>query len=232
MLFFGRHKTIEKRGFFRGFTDWHSHILPGVDDGIKTMDDALALLKRYEDVGVSTVWLTPHIMEDIPNTTAHLRSRFAELQAAYTGGLTLHLAAENMLDNLFEERLEAGDVLPIGEKADSLLVETSFFTPPMNLKGMMRTIMSKGYYPILAHPERYQYMDDNDYDELKEMGVRFQFNLMSYAGMYGHEAKDKVKRLATAGYGNYYGTDVHRLGQFEGFLASKAEIVPLTNNQH
>lgn len=228
MLLFGRHKTIEKSGLLRGFTDWHSHILPGVDDGIKTMGDSLALLKRYEDVGVSTVWLTPHIMEDVPNTTARLRSRFAELRAAYKGRVALRLAAENMLDSLFAERLEAGDLLPIGEKADCLLVETSFFTPPMNLKGIMRRIMSKGYYPILAHPERYRYMGSDDYAGLREMGVRFQLNLMSYAGMYGREAKEKVRRLAAGGYGSCYGTDVHRPGQFESFLASRAEVVPLT----
>lgn len=117
-----------------GFTDYHSHILPGVDDGVQTMDESLEILRLYEEQGIKSVWLTPHIMEDIPNTTAHLRDRFAELQAAYTGGVQLHLAAENMLDNLFEERLGKNDLLPLGENGDHLLVETSYFSPPMGLK--------------------------------------------------------------------------------------------------
>ena len=97
-----------------GFTDWHCHVLPGVDDGVRTMAEALEVLEEYGRRGVAEVWLTPHIMEDIPNTTAALRERFSELQAAYSGPVRLHLAAENMLDSLFEERLESGDLLPLG----------------------------------------------------------------------------------------------------------------------
>lgn len=121
---------MAESGFFHGFTDWHSHILPGVDDGVQTMEEALEILAKYDELGVKEVWLTPHIMEDIPNTTQHLKERFAELRAAYKGNVILHLAAENMLDNLFEERLEKDDLLSIGEKGDHLLVETSYFNPP------------------------------------------------------------------------------------------------------
>ena len=70
---------LKDSGIFEGFTDWHSHILPGVDDGVRTVEEALEILRLYEELGVKAVWLTPHIMEDIPNTTAHLRERFAEL---------------------------------------------------------------------------------------------------------------------------------------------------------
>ncbi len=91
---FKKRILLKDSGIFEGFTDWHSHILPGVDDGVRTMEEALEILRLYEGLGVKTVWLTPHIMEDTPNTTAHLRERFAELQAAYTGPITLHPAAE------------------------------------------------------------------------------------------------------------------------------------------
>lgn len=113
MWFFKKRVSLKDSGIFDGFTDWHSHILPGVDDGVQTMDESLEILHLYEELGVKTVWLTPHIMEDIPNTTAYLRERFAELKAAYDGRIELHLAAENMLDNLFEERLENNDLLPL-----------------------------------------------------------------------------------------------------------------------
>ena len=78
-----------------------------MDDGIQTMKDSLAVLNYYESIGISDVWLTPHIMEDIPNTTADLRARYSELLDAYKGPVKLHLAAENMIDNLFNERLAA-----------------------------------------------------------------------------------------------------------------------------
>ena len=82
MWLFNKVDNLEKSGMFQGFTDWHSHILPGVDDGVRDMEESLAILKRYEDAGIKRVWLTPHIMEDYPNTTDSLRARFKELQQA------------------------------------------------------------------------------------------------------------------------------------------------------
>ena len=151
---FSKKQTLAESGFFKGFTDWHCHILPGVDDGVQTMDEALAILAEYERLGIEEVWLTPHIMEDIPNTTAHLRHRFAELQAAYTGNVALHLAAENMLDPLFEQRLAAGDLLPLGPDGNRLLVETSYFNPPVDLYGMLERIKSAGRALPLHVPRR------------------------------------------------------------------------------
>lgn len=113
------------------FVDYHSHILPGVDDGIRTISDSLAVLSEYENLGVSNVWLTPHIMEDYPNTTDALRTRFSELKEEYKGGINLHLASENMMDELFMERLESDDLLPLNNK--HLLVETSYYNPPNKL---------------------------------------------------------------------------------------------------
>lgn len=212
---FRKRISLKDSGIFEGFTDWHSHILPGVDDGVRTMEEALDILRLYEGLGVKTVWLTPHIMEDMPNTTAHLRERVAELQAAYTGPITLHLAAENMLDNLFEERLKKNDLLPLGENGNHLLVETSYFTPPMGLNNILLRIKAKGYYPVLAHPERYVYMGESDYRQLKDMGVKFQLNLPSIAGMYGKLAKRKAQLLLNKGMITYVGTDTHNYKMFQ-----------------
>lgn len=194
---------------FDGFTDWHSHLLPGVDDGVPTMDETLKILSRYEALGVKEVWLTPHIMEDIPNETEKLRERFGELQAAYHGSVTLRLSAENMLDNLFEERLENNDLLPLGENGDHLLVETSYFNPPMGLNNILLRIKSKGYTPVFAHPERYQYMDMTAYERLKSLGIKFQLNLFSLLGIYGRNAQRKASLLLDKEYYNLCGTDLH-----------------------
>ena len=209
---------LKDSGIFEGFTDWHSRILPGVDDGVRTVEEALEILRLYEELGVKAVWLTPHIMEDIPNTTAHLRERFAELQATYTGPITLHLAAENMLDNLFEERLEKNDLLPLGENGDHLLVETSYFTPPMGLSNILLRIKAKGYYPILAHPERYVYMERKDYQRLIELRVKFQLNLPSIAGMYGSRIKKKTMWLLSEKVIAYTGTDIHHYDTFQKLI--------------
>ena len=57
---FTKKNSLEQSGLFQGLTDWHSHILPGVDDGFQKMEDSLAALKKYEELGVKSVWLTPH----------------------------------------------------------------------------------------------------------------------------------------------------------------------------
>ena len=212
---FSHKVALEPSGYFRDWTDWHSHILPGVDDGIRTMEDALAVLSFYADIGVREVWLTPHIMEDIPNTPAELKSRFEELKTVYHGPVQLHLAAEHMLDNLFDERFAAGEVLPLGEHEDTLLVETSYFNPPMDMDGQLRRIAKGGYRPLLAHPERYVYMDMKDYRRLRESGVEFQLNLLSLTGHYGPEARKKAWLLLKEGLYCRAGSDLHRLHSFQ-----------------
>ena len=218
---FRKKQTLAESGLFRGFIDWHCHILPGVDDGVSTLAEALQVLTVYERSGIREVWLTPHIMEDIPNTTACLQARFSELQAAYRGGIALHLAAENMLDQLFEERLQKDDLLPIGKDGKHLLVETSYFNPPIGLTNMLLRIKSKGYYPLLAHPERYIYMDESHYRQLKSIQVKFQLNLFSLLGAYGTEVSKKAGWLLKNGFYDLAGTDLHRLTVWERLVGKK-----------
>lgn len=201
--------SLADSGILQEFTDWHSHILPGVDDGVQTMSEALEILALYERLGIRAVWLTPHVMEDIPNTTAHLKERFEELQVAYKGSVQLHLAAEYMLDNLFRARLSADDLLPLGKKGDRLLVETSYYNPPTNQRGLLEKIRRKGFHPVLAHPERYAYMEKNDYRELKDMNIKFQLNLLSLSGHYGKDARDKARWLSGKRMYDLAGTDLH-----------------------
>lgn len=210
--------TLKDSGMFQGFTDWHSHILPGVDDGIPTMEKSLEVLDYYEKQGVRKIWLTPHIMEDYPNEIEELKSRFEELKSEYQGNIELRLASENMLDSLFEERLEKRELLPIGEEGNHLLVETSYFNPPMNFDELLYDVMSAGYYPILAHPERYRYMKEADYKSLKEKGVIFQTNFLSLVGMYGETARGKAEWLLKNGMVELTGSDVHRLPALDRFI--------------
>ena len=220
---FNKKYSIASSGILERFTDWHSHILPGVDDGVQTMEESLQILASYEQLRVKEVWLTPHIMEDIPNTTAFLRTRYAELKAAHKGPIILRLASENMLDSLFEQRLQGGDLLPIGKDGRHLLVETSYFNPPYGLHNILLRIKSKGYVPVLAHPERYVYMDKEDYEQLKRLNVAFQLNLPSLVGAYGADAKRKAQWLLENVYDQFKGTDIHRLTSWET-IAHKKQI--------
>lgn len=206
---FRKKKSILESGLLRGFTDRHSHILPGVDDGFPTMEKSLEALDYMEQAGVKKVWLTPHIMEDMPNTTDGLRARFAELSEAYKGGITLQLAAENMIDNLFLERWAQQDLLTMDD--NMLLVETSYASPPIGLYEILGEILARGYTPLLAHPERYKYMDSDDYMRLKAMGIKFQLNLGAITGGYSKATQQKAASMLRRGMYDYAGSDVHRL---------------------
>lgn len=209
---------LREAGLMENFIDWHSHILPGVDDGIPNIEKSLEVLEAYEKMGVKEVWLTPHIMEDFPNETSFLRQRFAELCLEYEGHIKLNLASENMLDSLFEERLEKNDFIPIGKDGEHLLVETSYFSPPMNFDELVEDIQHAGYYVVLAHPERYRYMNDADYKKLKNKGVIFQCNMMSLVGMYGETARKKAEWLLKQNMIDITGSDIHRLSATMRYL--------------
>lgn len=225
MWFFKKRTSLAASGILEGFTDYHSHVLPGVDDGIEMLDGALETLKWLEKLGVKSIWLTPHVMEEIPNTSEKLKERFQLLLQHYSGGMALHLAAEYMLDNLFEERLATEDLLPIGEAQKYLLVETSYFNPPMGLNNILLRIKAKGYIPILAHPERYTYMNKNDYWRLKGLEIGFQLNLLSLIGAYGPEAQGKAEWLLKNGYYQLCGSDIHRLPFWkESFMKKKISV--------
>ncbi len=215
-------KSLKESGMFEGMTDWHSHILPGVDDGIKTIDDSLKVLKMFEDLGVNRVWLTPHIMEDYPNETSALKDRFEELRETWNGNVELRLAAENMLDSLFEERLRKNDLLPIGDEGNHLLVETSYYTPPMGMEDILQRIYSAGYFPVLAHPERYRYMEKDDYKKLKDMGILFQLNFVSIVGGYGETARKKAEWLLKNDMIEFTGSDVHNITAIKGCIDKQA----------
>ena len=206
---FNPKRSLIESGILKGSTDRHSHILYGVDDGIKTPEDSLEVLKFQESLGVKEVWCTPHIMEDVPNTTEALKARFEELKSIYQGPIRLHLAAEYMIDTVFEARLEAGDLLTMED--DTLLMETSTIAPPYELKGFLRDAMSKGYRPLFAHPERCRFLEVKDCEELVEMGVKLQLNIASLTGYYGQSCRAKAEILLKKGIYSAYGSDCHRV---------------------
>ena len=229
MWFWNKKRTIVESGILSGITDYHSHILPGVDDGVESMEEALRILAAYEELEIKELWLTPHIMEDIPNTPEKLQARYAELRGGYKGKIVLHLAAEYMIDNNLHkllnnlncpslqrgtsnaESIEEGvrNLLPIGTKGNHLLVETSYFSSPIRLHETLKQIKAIGFYPILAHPERYIYMETDDYLELKEEDVKFQLNILSLGGYYGNTAKKKAEWMLKKGFYNIIGSDLH-----------------------
>lgn len=207
-------------GLLQGMTDCHSHILPGVDDGIQSEEESLQALHSLYELGIREFWLTPHIMEDIPNTPADLRKRFETLKGKIQEPEiknAIHLGAEHMIDSLFVRRLAEDDVMPFQPdtlQTPLILVETSYFNPPVRLWELLDDIHRKGYVPLLAHPERYVYMNKADYQRLTDMGVLLQLNVLSLAGAYGEGARRNALQLLHSDSYSYVGTDLHDLDDF------------------
>lgn len=217
---FGTKRSLTSDGILQGATDRHSHILPGVDDGVASMAETLDILAYGESLGIWEWWCTPHVMEDSPNTTEALKARFAELCEAYKGPIRLHLGAEYMLDTVFSSRLKERDLLTMED--DILLVEVSVMAEPYDLYGMLNEIMSAGYRPLLAHPERYRFLDEKDFVKLHESGISFQLNLGSVTGYYGESARKKAEYLLRKGWYKCAGSDCHRLSSLQKQYSRKA----------
>lgn len=222
---FSKKHSLLASGILKGMTDIHSHILPGVDDGSPTVASSLELLRFFAGLGITQVWFTPHIMADrTQNTPDKLMECFEQFKRQYTGSITLHQAGEYMMDADFPDKLNTG-VLPLGK--NHLLVETSYMYPPSGLRDILEQVRHAGYFPLLAHPERYVYMDKKEYMALHEEGYEFQLNLMSLSGYYNPRAKAFSEWLLKQGMYNYVGSDLHHLERYQPML----EELKLTSEQ-
>lgn len=195
-------------------TDMHSHILPGIDDGSPDLETSLILVNGLLEAGYSNFIATPHILWDMfKNTPDTISDAKQELREGFDkAGITssLSAAAEYYMDEHFDELLAKNEpLLTIHE--NWVLVEFSFISPPMDLKERLFDMQIKGYQPILAHPERYQYFAGNKsyYDELKTTGAFFQLNLLSLTGYYGKVVQELAQYLVKKDFIDLIGTDMH-----------------------
>lgn len=144
-----------------GFIDIHNHILPGIDDGAQTVDDSINLIKGFSEFGVCNFIATPHIMhnyhDNTPETiTASLALLKDELIKNKLTDVRIEASAEHMIDDNFEAILAQKSVMPL--KQEHLLVEMSYLQRPINFDEAIIAIASNRFFPILAHPERYNFL--------------------------------------------------------------------------
>jgi len=196
-------------------TDMHSHLIPSVDDGAEDMDNAIDLVKAMLELGYKKIITTPHIKsEGYENNRKNLQEGLVALKKALKAAgldIDIHCAAEYYMDDAFEKLLHSEP--PLTVKDSKVLVEISFLAPPPQLHHYLFQLQTKGYQPILAHPERYlYYKDDFDkYYRLKELGCTLQLNLLSLTGYYGKPVRDNAVKLMKSNLIDYLGTDMHNL---------------------
>ena len=193
--------------------DMHSHILPGIDDGAVDLDTSIALLNGMIESGFKTFTGTPHIMAELHkndrNTIETAHNGLTEKLKHINFHHKIRYAAEYMVDEQFPELLKNGDMLPIF--GNTLLIETPYYHEPLEMQEILFEIETAGYKAILAHPERYHYMD-NQLKVLQkyiDRGFDLQVNILSLTGYYGPKEKEMAERLLEAGIVQYLGSDIH-----------------------
>jgi len=195
-------------------TDIHSHILPGIDDGSPDIDTSLRLVKGIYDLGIRKTVATPHIIADLyRNTPATISSALDQLKAAVQNeGIDIEItaAAEYMLDDYFIKTMRSGNGFLTIHK-NIILTEQSYATPTSNLNEISFELMTAGYRPIMAHPERYGFYHGkyDEYTRLKDMGFLLQVNLLSLTGYYGKPVTRAAKYILENGLADLVGSDMH-----------------------
>lgn len=200
-------------------TDMHSHLIPGIDDGAPTIEDSLTLIKEFQSMGYKSLVTTPHIKSDYyPNDPAIIMTGLNDLrQAMAENNVTIPIkaAAEYYVDERFMEMMEAGPLLTINN--NEVLIEFSFVFEPMRLNDTLFKIQTKGYKPIIAHPERYNFFHQRPevYRELKERGCLLQLNAIALTGYYGRPVKEIAEKLLRENLYDYCGSDMHHMRHAE-----------------
>jgi protein-tyrosine phosphatase len=212
-------------------TDMHSHLLPGIDDGSPDLLTSIQLIKGMVGQGFTKLITTPHIMwEMYKNTPEIIGEKLALVRKAVADeGITveLHAAAEYFLDDHVEGLLKRNEKL-LTISGNMVLSEFSLAYAPHGLKDILFEMQMQGYQPVIAHPERYTYLEGNKefYEELKDIGCLFQLNILSLAGYYGKSAQELANHLIKKGYYDIIGTDLHGFRHLDN-LPSAAITQPM-----
>lgn len=204
-----------------GYTDIHNHLLPGIDDGAKSIKDTQTILESMKSFGFTSVIATPHTMnsiwsntpESITNSLTHTKTELTEI----SNSLQLRAASEYFLDENFVNLVSNKNLLTL--KDNYLLVEMSYLNAPIQLFDYLFELQVQGYIPVLAHPERYTFyhQDKKMYDKLKKAGCYFQLNLLATTGYYGKHVADVANYLLENNYYDFSGSDIHHGNHLNSF---------------
>jgi len=204
-----------------GFIDIHNHILPGIDDGAKNVEDSITLLKGFSEYGIHDFIATPHIMHNyyennpstISNAMGTLSARISETKDLK---VSIKSSAEHMIDSNFESILKDDLIMPYAN--NHLLIEMSYLQPPINFDTSVKAIANdKWLFPVLAHPERYGFLHSRPkkYGIFKKQNLLFQLNLLSLGSYYGKEVHKMALKLLEENMIDFLGSDVHNIDQLK-----------------
>ncbi len=197
-------------------TDMHSHLLPNLDDGVRSFEQAEEIIRQFMAYGYKRLITTPHVMSDMyRNTSPGILKRLEDLRSYLEEkniDIRIDAAAEYYLDEELIRKLETGEpLLTFGD--NFILFETNFLTEPLNLKEFIFLATTKGYRLVMAHPERYLYLQQNlrKMEDLLNRGVYFQINISSFTGYYSKMVQSTVNKMIEQEWVHLLGSDCHHI---------------------
>jgi tyrosine-protein phosphatase YwqE len=206
-------KTFEPLDFSVLKTDIHSHFIPGIDDGAPDMETSISLIKKMKELGFSKVITSPHVMSDFyQNSSEIILKGLADVREelrVQNINIEIEVAAEYYIDYEFVQKIGKEKFLIFGD--NYILVELSFMEAPRNLFNIIFKLQLEGYKVVLAHPERYAYYNQEDYENFIARGVLLQVNLLSLIGYYSSKIQKKTERLIANNQVSFVGTDCHNM---------------------
>lgn len=195
--------------------DLHSHLLPGIDDGAKTIDDTITLIRGLQSFGYERCVTTPHVYLGVHNNTKEIilngLKKVREVIDQQKINFHIEATAEYFFDEQFFKLIDQNELLTFGKKY--VLFELPFNNKPAMVSDVIFKLNLAGYQPVLAHPERYSFFHDKkmvEYEQLKNAGVLFQLNIMSLANYYGEPVRHAARDLIARGMIDFLGSDLHR----------------------
>ena len=222
-------------------TDVHSHILFNVDDGAKTIEESITLLKKMAEIGFKNVILTPHYIKgsEYNSQNEEKLTKLKEIKKELTNqniNINIYLGNEIFINNEICELIKAKHIYTLNNTR-YLLVELPFHNQIVNLEDIIYELKIKGLIPIIAHPERYTYFQKNykEIDRLREEGFLFQGNYASILGYYGKDSKKLLKYMLKKQYIDYLGTDIHRTNKtyvIDNFKKIEKKIIKITKEDY
>ena len=209
--------------------DMHSHLLPNLDDGLEKMEQTIEFAKAMQNLGYKKLICTPHILPDVHNNSPEtILPRLEEVRKAFAeNNITINIeaAAEYMVGPEFHESIKNDEQLLTFGK-NYVLIEMSYAYPSQNIEQVIFDLIIKGYQPILAHPERYNYLlaQKNIFEDFIYRGCLLQINILSLTGYYGKPVMKAAEYLVKKNLISFIGSDMHHqghLGMTQKFATNK-----------
>jgi protein-tyrosine phosphatase len=194
-------------------TDLHSHLIPGIDDGVQSLDESIDLIRTFKTIGYKRLITTPHTMKDLyHNNPEIILSGLEKVKARCREeniDIEIQAASEYYIDEYFMEIVGKGEILTFGD--NYVLVEINTMNHSQITYDAIFELTLNGYKPVLAHPERYSFYHDDmkGYEKIKNMGALFQLNVISLANFYSPKVKKAAEKLIDHKMIDLIGSDAH-----------------------